>query len=392
MKIDIKIADKKHSINVDTGSRGLYISVEDLGPHFKIDPDSSYAGEIDLDSSGRVSSGMWAPTTASLEVRDLAGNTKTVSTSFHILAVTTLGAQSGRTATFGIRDDATATSVKLVGGGTVPILTGTDGKYISLSNIGGVNQRATYSENPKVFRSVSNCGIGFDLAGKAQGTGPVEDNKNQIYNPLLNLDAMKDHTLVAGYIVKTDGIQLGFTAADKGYGYTRMNSTKLTSDNSVPDWQTPTGRVKIKGVTKPPGSIVMDSGIPQAYFSARGFKAGTQIENRMEIYLVNSSGAVGYKIDPGDAGNELNPSSIVVVKAGIGAYSQTKFPYHGQFFNTGRHVFRKFDMLYDAENGYVGVQPNATGRNDRNVFFKAIPGGFPNPYPRTRPPKERSFE
>lgn len=390
VKIDIEIAKIKHSINVDTGSRGLYLSVEEVGKDFKFDPNASYPGEIELDSSGRVSSGTWTPTTASLRVKDSSGDTKSVDTTFNVLVVTTVGAQSGRTATFDVNKDVEATSVKLVGGGTVPIHTGTDGqKFVRLTNKGKLDQRAAFRENPGVFHAGSNCGIGFDLAGKRKGTGPVEDDKNQIYNPLLNLHAMKDHTLVAGYVIKTDGIQLGFTEDDKGYAYTRLNSTKLTSDNSVPDWQTPTGRVRINGVTRPPGSVVMDSGIAQAYFSACGFKSGRHIEKPMEIYLVNSNGAVGYKINLGDSKNELNPTYVEVVKPGTGTYSQTKFPYYGQFFNTGRNVFKKFNMLYDAENGYVGVLPNDEGRKDTNVFFKANPGGFPNPYLRTRPPKER---
>ena len=392
VRIEITIAGRTHVFDVDTGSRGLYVSVEELGPDFQIDPDLSYPGEIDLSSSGRVSSGMWTPVTASLDVKDLAGNPKTVSTSFNILAVTTLGAQSGRTATFGVKDDADVTSVNLIGGGTVPVETDTDGKkFISLTNNGSANQQVTFADNPGVFNPVSNCGIGFDLSGESGGTGPVEDNKNQIYNPLINLEEMKDGTLVAGYIIRTDGIQLGFTAADKGYGYTRLNSTELTSDNSVPDWQTPTGRVVVRRITKLPGSVVMDSGIPNAFVSAPGLIVGTLITGPMSVYLMNSKGAVGYNINLKDASNELNPEKVLVVKAGTnGTYSQGKRPYQGQFFNTGRHVFRKFNMLYDAENGYMGVLPNAAGKSDTNIFFKPRPGGFPNPYARTKPPRTSS--
>lgn len=38
-------------------------------------------------------------------------------------------------------------------------------------------------------------------------------------------------------------------------------------------------------------------------------------------------------------------------------------------------------MLYDAENGSMGVRPNDYGATNPNVFFTAHAGGFPSPIP-----------
>lgn len=387
VKVRMTIAEKEHIFNIDTGSRGLYVSIDELGPNFNTKVEGTYAGLIDLNSSGRIFSGLWVPTTASLPV---AGG-KFATTRFNILAVDTLGAQINRHATFGIRDDVSPeiSKVMLVGGGTVNIEASPTGKgrIITLSNEGGINQQVSYHDNPNMLANVSNFGIGFDLTGAPGGTGPIANNQNQIYNALLNLDEMRSGEMVSGYIIKTTGIQLGLTTEDKGYGFTSLNSTGLQSDNSAPDWQTPMGQTVVNGITNLPGSIVMDSGIPNSFISDPSLKGGT-ITN-LSVYLMNSGGAVGYHINLEDESNELNPQpetkgdvAIMVVPAGInGTYSQSQPPFQGHFFNTGRNVFEAFDMLYDASNGYMGLKPNEFGLSNPNVFFMAQEGGFPNPIP-----------
>jgi hypothetical protein len=210
---------------------------------------------------------------------------------------------------------------------------------------------------------------------------------NQIYNPLINLTEMRYGNLVPGYIITSTGIQLGLTTKDKGYAYTSLNSTDLTSYNSVPDWQTPMGQTVVDGEANGPGSVVMDSGIPQAYISAPELNTGDKIKKPISVYLMNSGGAVGYNIDLSDKKNDLNPSYVEVsAPSNDGTYSQTKAPYHGYFFNTGRNVFVAFNMLYDAQNGYMGVLPNSYGKKDHNIFFKAQAGGFPDPIKAKHPP------
>lgn len=386
VQVNVTIAGETHLFNVDTGSRGLYASTTELGSNFVIGP-GAYQGQIDLDSSGRVSSGMWTPTTVSFDVKDKNGVSTTVTSSVNILAVTTLSAQMGRTARFDVDTSVAGYdgTVKLDGGGTVAVKTDSTGSYVELTHNATVNQQISYSNNIKgLIKDVSNFGVGFDISGAAGGTGPVGNNQNQIYNALINLDKMKDGSLVAGYIVKSNGIQLGLTSADKGYAYTTLNPTGFTSANSVPDWQTPMGQTTVNGKTNAPGSVVMDSGIDGAFISAPDLHE-SDLSNPITVSLMNSGGMVGYQIDLSDPSNVLNPNGIQIVTPGTdGIYSQNQPPYGEQFFNTGRNVFEAFDMLYDAQNGYMGLLTNSYGATDPNVFFNAQAGGFPNPVPEAR--------
>jgi len=397
VQINVTIDGTSHTFDVDTGSRGLYATSTELGPSFATPQNlpGAYPGQIQLTSSHRYNSGYWVPTTLSFGVTDQNGVAQTVTSSVNILDVTTLGAQQGHTASYSLNksvvENNNVTVVQLDGGGTVPVISqgGTYSVTLTHNKENTVNQQVSYANpnNPAgLINSASNFGIGFDLGGAPGGTGPVANNTNQIYNPLINLDEMKAGTLVAGYIVKSNGIQLGLTASDKNYGFTTLNPTGLTSNNSQPDWQTPMGQTVVKGTTNGPGSVVMDSGIPQAYISATGLTPDVTVVDKMSVYLMNSGGAVGYKIDLNDNSNALNPSSIDVSAPGTdGTYSQTQGPYQPYFFNTGRNVFTDFNMLYDAGNGYMGVQPNSYGATDPNVFFAPQAGGFPDPIPEGSP-------
>ena len=89
-------------------------------------------------------------------------------------------------------------------------------------------------------------------------------------------------------------------------------------------------------------------------------------------------------IDTTDGSNLLNPTKLEVSAPGTdGIYSQNQLPFRENFFNTGRNVFQAFDLLYDAENGYMGVRPTAYGTTlvGSTVFFTAQAGGLPNPIP-----------
>ena len=90
-------------------------------------------------------------------------------------------------------------------------------------------------------------------------------------------------------------------------------------------------------------------------------------------------------IDTTDGSNLLNPTKLEVSAPGTdGIYSQNQPPFRENFFNTGRNVFKAFDMLYDAENGFMGVRPNDYGTTliGSTVRFSPPPDGFfPNPIP-----------
>ena len=364
-------------LNLDTGSRGLYVDANTLGTNFTTNAGSFY-GDINLTSSGRDNEGYWTPTTLSFAVTDQNNNPSTVSETIPILAVEAVQATKDAV-TFGMMAE-TGTAVIVESNGTTNSLSFSNAT-VTLS----LGQKMYYSNNP-LLSSVSNFGVGFDLNG--QGTGPIASNTNQIYNPFLNLDAMKSGSLVAGYIVETNGVQLGLTQKTTNFAYTSLNPTGFASTNSVPDWQTPTGKIVIGGVTNAPGSVVLDSGIGYSFLSVPGYTNGALSNPTIGVQLINSGGAVGYTINA-DSNNALNPSfdnpadgsnNVFLSPPGTnGIYSQNKQPYGSQYFNSGRNVFDAFSMLYDAQNGYVGLLTNSYGATNPDVTFQS--GYFSDPVP-----------
>lgn len=365
------------TMNVDTGSRGCFTSEDALGGGFT--NANSFKGLINLSSSGRVYNGYWTPTTMIFDVTDLTTSlARKVISSVAILSVQSLTCDTNHSsASFSIKSSAPSGGfLNLDGGGTLAY---TDWSF-SLT----YGQSVSYASNPGLLEDVSNFGVGFYLGGATNSTttGPIANNKNQIYNPLINLT---EQNLAAGYIIKTNGIQLGLATNVSGFAYTYLNPTGLTSTNSVPDWQTPMGTTVINGTTNIPGSIVIDSGIGDAYISASGL---VDTPTNLTVQLMNSGGAtnggVGYHIDM-TGSSSLNPSSIGrAPPATNGIFSQNQSPYGTSYFNTGRNVLNAFDMLYDPVNGYMGLLTNDYGSSlvsDGTVFFAAQAGGYASPIP-----------
>lgn len=287
---------KTLDLNLDTGSRGVYIDANTLGPDFSTNAGSFY-GEINLSSSGRNNLGYWTPTTLTFRVKDQSGLSNSISEVIPILAVQAVQATK-ENATFGMKAE-TGTAIIVDPNNSAHSVTFSNSS-VTLS----LGQKMFYSNNP-LLSSVSNFGVGFDLNG--QGTGPIAANTNQIYNPFLNLDVMKSGALVAGYIIQTNGVQFGLTQNTINFAYTSLNPTGLASTNSVPDWQTPMGQIVYNGMTNPPGSIVLDSGIGYSYLTLPGLTNGALSNPLLGVQLINSGGAVGYTIN-NDPNNALNPS------------------------------------------------------------------------------------
>jgi hypothetical protein len=375
--VKVSIGTLNIALNLDTGSRGLFISSDTLSNNVTTNA-SSFAGQIDLSSSHRVYLGDWTTTAVNFSVTNQSGIATNVTASIPILDVQTIASEGSGTATFSIV-------------GTAPVngnVTLTNGALLAYTNrsfslSGG--QAVSYSNNVGLLSPVSNFGVGFDLNG--HGTGPVTNNENQSYNAFLNLGAMTNGSMVAGYIITPTGVQLGLTQTTTNFAYTKLQPTGFTNApalNTAPDWQTPTGQVVYGGVTNAAGSVVLDSGIGYSFLSLPGLTNGGLSNPPLSINLINSGGAVGYKITT-DSNNILNPSfntatsNVTLSAPSGGIYSQNQSPIGDQYFNSGRNVFNAFDMLYDGQNGYVGLITNSFGATDTNVFFQS--GFYASPLP-----------
>jgi len=208
-------------------------------------------------------------------------------------------------------------------------------------------------------------------------TGPVGNNTNQIYNALLNISPMTNGSsnMVSGYIIEQNKIQLGLTASTTNFAYTQLQPTGLTSTNSVPDWKPSQGQVVVNGVTSGPGEVILDTGIGYSFAgltNPSGWNGGSS--NALSINLLNSAGAVGYSFNVDS--NKVTDATLAGPTSVSNYVSAST-----TFYNSGRNVFNAFDMLYDGQNGYMGLITNTYGATNSNVTFQSgfYPSAVPEP-------------
>ena len=239
-------------------------------------------------------------------------------------------------------------------------------------------------------------GIGFDRTGYGtcpEGNPTPAPNQNpnvpicratpaanQNYNPLLNLTAMQKGHMIGGYILTQNGVVLGLTAANtainpnlpgvSNYAFEKLVPTGLTQiPGSPPDWQPATGSVSINSVSDTFGQAVIDIGIgdmlvgpPTPVSSTTPVPAGF---NASVALLGLPPGTAGYNFITGDSTgtNPLAPtvSHDAPTGANFSPYQEIAYPGNHKrfaFLNTGINPLNAFNYLYDAQNGYLGLQLN----------------------------------
>jgi subtilase-type serine protease len=239
-------------------------------------------------------------------------------------------------------------------------------------------------------------GIGFDRTGygtcpEIQPPPPQTDPNtptcpsglpvaNQNYNPMLNLSAMRSGQMVSGYILTTEGVVLGLTPTDTAplvpsntYAFEKLIPTgQMQLTMSPPDWQAATGSVDLDGTSYPTGEGILDIGIDDMLLTLPGFPTtGSLSDGDLDVALLGLPvGTVGYTFSAGDTTNPLAPTSIQWSPLQPGAFSE------GQTFttlvNTGRDVMNAFNILYDASNGYLGLQLNSLSSGSSGYLTPTI--------------------
>ncbi|MBU6181311.1 MAG: PEP-CTERM sorting domain-containing protein [Verrucomicrobia bacterium] len=382
-KIRLSFSGNTLDVNLDTGSRALYVAVEALAGG-SISPSSAlFTGQVYLNSSARVYLGTWHQQTVSFP-QAVASNPSLApaSASLPMLVVDTLACST--TPPPGTAS-ATTTFSTLIESGVAMLTNGTNRSFTNstLQLFGG--EAVSYLQNPGILAPVMNFGVGFDRTGR--GTSPNNNSYNQQYNAFLNLGAMANGSMLPGFIIQKEQVQLGLTSNTTGFAYTNLLPTGYTQPNPgvVPDWQAPTGTLVYGGVESGSGQVVVDIGINSGILTLPGQpETGTAdftTENSLVVHLLNSGGEVSYVVN-GEDGNFLDPTSTSWFAPLPGDFSENQPPLQGQFFNTGRNVINAFEFLYDGLNGYAGVKPNGLDIPAADIRFTA--GFYPNPIPEPR--------
>ncbi|OJW25141.1 MAG: hypothetical protein BGO51_27850 [Rhodospirillales bacterium 69-11] len=363
-RIRVALNGTVFSAPLDTGSRGASIPQASV-PDITQGPDDP-SGYVFYWSSGRQIQGYW-----------------------HMMTVEFPDAQGTNTGT-------------VAASATIPVLI-----VQQIVELAGNWPNGTRTEPqtivPQAGDSFLNFGIGFDRTG--DGDLPENDSYNQNYNPFLNLSQMTTGDMVAGYVLTQTGIQLGLTAANtaptaddgqSAFAYQKLIPTPFAQVvASPPDWQVATGSVVLNGTTFATGQAVLDLGIGNALLSLPSPpmpatpSSSTLLESgTLVVNLLNSFFKVGYGFSVGGT-SPMVPQTVTWSAIQPGNQDFSENVDQTTFFNTGRNALNGFNYLYDATNGYVGLQLNAdpgvTGAFlDPTISWQGsvtLPSGFAASYP-----------
>lgn len=213
---------------------------------------------------------------------------------------------------------------------------------------------------------------GREIAYMGVGFGREEDHQPQgtpDKNPLLNLNTIAGRSVAGvlnkGYIIGSTGVTVGLTPANtRGFGFIQLTPSVQYSG----DWMPASMCVQINGSPCFPGSVLVDTGIPQSYVTVPSSAQLNTVQvqdpsDRSKTVGVLASGTTMAVNLPG------LPNPVAVDSFTVGQRTPVEpllvIPFRSNtrspFVNTGRHLLRQFQFLYDARNGYVGLKPQADG-------------------------------
>lgn len=221
-------------------------------------------------------------------------------------------------------------------------------------------------------------GVGFDR--NTMGTTAVDPTQPGLVaqlvnaaptpsslNPFLNLTEMQQGTMRAGYIVTPTGVYLGLTAANTAplngnpFAYGQLLPLSPSQPNN---WQAQPLVISLtngSATTGPQsGTVLMDTGVQDGFLvlpnvsSAPFVNGNGQLANGVSVTvnLLGAQGLVGYNFTVGTTNSQV-PNGVYWVHP---TNSNT-------FFNSSLHTYTAFNVLYDAEGGFVGIQLNGYGTN-----------------------------
>jgi hypothetical protein len=380
--IAMQVGTKQLTVNLDTGSRGLYFDALQLDSNITLE---GPMGHVFLNSSNRLYFGQWSNQRITFTQSSFQGPSgppdasRKAQAEVPILVVTAIGASTTPAPGAAVANTTFGTTIA---SGSITITNGTLKRTVGIvPNVTGSGPAGTvtipggwwanYADNmasatTSNLAPVANFGIGFDRSG--QGTAPTTDSRSQLYNAFLNLTEMRNLTMRPGYVISATGVQLGLDSSVEDFAYTALAPTGLPQGTqSAPDWQPATGTVEYERVTSGTGQIVIDMGIPSGILTLPGKKPSSKFGGKMTVNLLNSGGAVRYGIDDSQSDNLLNPTDVAFFNPLAGTYTENLPPQSQQFFNTGRKVFAAFDYLYDAAAGFFGLRVGTTS-DAQNAF------------------------
>lgn len=313
-------------VTMDTGSVGIVVGSNYFTPSAKRRADPSFvgSGSETLTSSGVKYTGDWYKTTV------------------HLFSGKTVVARS-----------------------TVPVL--------ALTNVACIpGARNCHIDDPTGAK-VAYFGVGF--AG-----GPGQPQGTPDKNAFLNVTSVAGSNSLPspGYILSTQGAQIGLTSSNtKGFALIKLEpllaptldqwQTAPESKNVLTDWQHARGTITVNGISGS-GGILFDTGVNTGFLTPPiGVTVKTGMgPNKAECNTSPPTCAVSGATVQVSIPNQTNPVASFNYTVGAGNGSQIGNPISpyalsieqksAPFMNTTVRFLQAFTYLYDAANGFVGLQ------------------------------------
>jgi hypothetical protein len=219
-----------------------------------------------------------------------------------------------------------ATGADVAAQATVPVLAVTGSSCTG----SGVNSGRCTGTIPHML------GVGFGRGTTAE-TSPA-------YNPFLNLTEMVAGTMRRGYIIGRGGLSLGLTGSNFTGTWTMQPLTNAGTPaaGAHNDWTTPAGGFKVGSGSTLSGRALIDTGLLDMIVEDSSLPSSGRVATGTAMTI--TLGSLSYSFSVGDSGAQT-PTSVNYAHAS-----------HGTFVNTGLRALGHYDMLFDADGGYLGLR------------------------------------
>ncbi|KAK6331816.1 hypothetical protein TWF718_002357 [Orbilia javanica] len=189
---------------------------------------------------------------------------------------------------------------------------------------------------------VAYMGIGFGR-GDPQNANPFLDTLTFNGQPSNGSSS----SYCQGYVITHDGLYLGLNGQiTNNFAWTTLSQQNV---GGYRDWDTPPMIYKINNGSKKNGTILVDTGIPNSYFTnspiawATGDTFELSIPGNSQLYKLKYNMAKNVNYAVVGSPNPMQPNTFgVSSKAG--------------YVNTGRKLLNCFDIAYDSIGGNFGYR------------------------------------
>jgi hypothetical protein len=219
-----------------------------------------------------------------------------------------------------------ATGANVGAQATVPVLAVTEATCTG----SGVNSGRCRATVPHML------GVGFGRGTRTESS--------PAYNPFLNLTEMVAGTMRRGYIIGRSGLSLGLTESNFTGAWTmqQLTSAGTPAAGTHHDWTMLAGGFTLDSDVKHSGRVLIDTGLLNMIVEDSGMPSSGQVADGTAMTI--ALGSVSYRLSTGDGGAQT-PTRV--------NYAQAS---HGTFVNTGLRALGHYDLLFDADGGYLGLR------------------------------------